>query len=319
MGGLLTFISYSRVDSGFATKLATDLRKAGINIWFDQFDIPAGTRWDNEIQKALQSAGTVLVILSPSSAASNNVLDEVDFAIDHNKRLIPVMLTECTVPVRMGRFQYVDFINDYHKGFDELVKELGEQRQPEGYHNPRPYVPVEKSFPSPKRRSNTVVLLAGGIIALIVILFAVKPWTKNKAEQAITPIQEKERLDQQKAASTPSLSVSYSPSKIVAPEYSFQLNILNAQAEKLNDKMVLTIAVKAVSESPYGYGIGTGHFRVKIGEDKFAPDNFYSEAIPGFSFKTFDIIFSLPANVNQFELLQYYGENLLGSVLMQVK
>jgi len=319
MDGPLIFISYSRADSGFATKLATNLRNAGINIWFDQLDIPAGTRWDDEIQKALQSAGTVLVILSTSSAASANVLDEVDYAIDHNKRLIPVMLAECTIPIRMGRFQYIDFINDYDKGFNRLIKELGEQKPPKGYHSPKSEMPVKESFLLPKRKSNAIWLIIAGIIVLIIIVFAVKPWPKDKSEQRITPVQENERSDTQKASSTQPLSVSFSPSKIIAPEYSFQLNILKAQVEKLNDKIILSINVKAVSESPYGYAISTGHFRIKIDEDKFAPDNFYSEVIPGHSFKTFELIFSLPANVNQFELLQYYGENLLGSVSMQVK
>jgi TIR domain len=319
MDGPFTFISYSRADSGFATKLATDLRKAGINIWFDQFDIPAGSRWDNEIQKALQSAATVLVILSPSSAASNNVLDEVDYAIDHNKRLIPVMLAECTVPIRLGRFQYVDFIDDYDKGFNRLVQELGEKRKPEDYHSPKSYIPPEKSFLPSKRKSTAIWLLIAGIILLIAIVFAVKPWATDRQEQETSQTQGIERPDQQKASSTQTLSVTYSPSKIVAPEYSLQVNILKASAEKLNDKMILSITVKAVSEAPYGYAIGTGQFRVKIGEDKFAPDNFYSEAIAGHSFKTFEMIFSFPANVNQFEVLQFSGENLLGSISMQVK
>ena len=319
MDGSFTFISYSRADSGFATKLATDLRKAGITIWFDQFDIPAGTRWDNEIQKALQSAATVLVILSPSSAASNNVLDEVDYAIDYNKRLIPVMLTECTVPIRLGRFQYVDFIDDYDKGFNRLIQELGEKRKPGDYHSPKSYITPEKSFLPSKRKSTAIWLIIAGIILLIVIVFAVKPWTTDIQEQETSQTQDIERPDEQKASSTQTLSVTYSPSKIVAPEYSLQVNILKASAEKLNDKMILSITVKAVSESPYGYAIGTGQFRVKIGEDKFAPDNFYSEAIAGHSFKTFEMIFSLSANVSQFELLQFSGENLLGSVSIQVK
>jgi hypothetical protein len=113
--------------------------------------------------------------------------------------------------------------------------------------------------------------------------------------------------------------VSYSPSKIVSVDHSFQLNILKAKAEKLNDKIILTVSVKAISESPYGYAISTGDSRIQTGDDKYAPDNFYAEAIPGHSFKTFDLVFNLPANVNQFELLQYYGDKLLGSVLIQVK
>jgi hypothetical protein len=35
-------VSYARNDSQFALNLARDLRKAGANLWVDQFDTPAG-------------------------------------------------------------------------------------------------------------------------------------------------------------------------------------------------------------------------------------------------------------------------------------
>ncbi len=82
-----TFISYSRDNKEFALKLALELKEAGFPIWLDQLDIPTGVRWDDEIEKALDACDIFMVILTPSSSTSENVKDEIGYAIDSGKRL----------------------------------------------------------------------------------------------------------------------------------------------------------------------------------------------------------------------------------------
>jgi hypothetical protein len=118
------FFSYSRADSNFTLQLATKLAEAGENIWLDQFDIEAGEKWDNEIQKALEMASTLVVILSSSSVKSDNVMDEVSYAIGKGKKVIPVLIEECEIPFRLRRFQYANFIKSYHDGLSMLVDSL---------------------------------------------------------------------------------------------------------------------------------------------------------------------------------------------------
>jgi ABC-type uncharacterized transport system ATPase subunit len=103
-----TFVSYSRADSTVALKLASELRQLGANIWLDQLDIQAGLRWDAEIEKALHDAACILILLSPTSVISNNVLDELSFALEMGKTVIPVMIMQCSLPFRIRRFQYID-------------------------------------------------------------------------------------------------------------------------------------------------------------------------------------------------------------------
>jgi len=105
------FISYSRSDADFATRLAQGLEKAGYEVWFDQADIKTGSRWDDEIVKGLDASQVFLVLLSNSSAASQNVKDEIGYAIDHNKQILPILIEACEVPFRLRRVQYVDFTN----------------------------------------------------------------------------------------------------------------------------------------------------------------------------------------------------------------
>src|ERR1700674_2763151 len=91
------FFSYSREDSDFALRLAHDLRAAGSKVWLDQLDIHPGDRWDRSVEDALAECPRMLVILSPSSIASNNVMDEVSFALEEQKIVIPVLYRDCKI------------------------------------------------------------------------------------------------------------------------------------------------------------------------------------------------------------------------------
>ena len=96
--GLKVFFSYARGDSEFVLKLAEKMRSAGVDLWIDQLDIPAGARWDQTVGDALKSCPCLLVILSPTSVASQNVMDEVAYAIDQKKKILPVLHQNCDIP-----------------------------------------------------------------------------------------------------------------------------------------------------------------------------------------------------------------------------
>jgi hypothetical protein len=118
------FFSYARADGEFALKLATGLRNAGMYIWIDQLDIHPGKVWDLEIEKALENAQYILCIFSDNSTKSNNVLNEVYYALDENKEVIPVIISQCSIPFRLRRLQYVDFTKDYETAFNNLLSTL---------------------------------------------------------------------------------------------------------------------------------------------------------------------------------------------------
>ena len=118
------FFSYSRVDTPFVLKLANDLRNAGANIWLDQLDIPPGAHWDNEIEAALNSSTCVLAIISPRSMESNNAMDEISYALEQNKKVIPVLLTNTETSFRLRRLQRIDFTGEYEKGIKQLLKAI---------------------------------------------------------------------------------------------------------------------------------------------------------------------------------------------------
>ena len=89
------FISYAREDAEFALRLAEDLKDAGAAAWLDQLDILPGDLWDIAVERALKNCPRMLVILSPASVTSTHVLDEVSYALQKKKTVIPLLYRDC--------------------------------------------------------------------------------------------------------------------------------------------------------------------------------------------------------------------------------
>jgi ribosomal protein L7/L12 len=118
------FVAYAREDSAFALDLAKELKAAGADAWIDQLDIGAGERWDRAVEAALEKCSCLLVVLSGPSVESDNVMDEVGFALEEKKRIIPVLRSDCRIPVRLRRLQYIDFRLDHGAGIRQLFNAL---------------------------------------------------------------------------------------------------------------------------------------------------------------------------------------------------
>ena len=158
------FVSYSRADKDFVLRLCQDLRAAGASIWLDQLDIHPGEEWDEAIERGLSECGRMLVVLSPNSVTSENVLDEIGSALSKKKTIIPVLYRDCEIPYRLNRIQYVDFRTDYSERFKSLLLAIGDPQEKSGS------IPV----PLARDRSRRLYLAAGAGAAAIVGLLA---WT----------------------------------------------------------------------------------------------------------------------------------------------
>ena len=119
------FLSYSRSDEAVALRFATDLRDRGVAMWVDQFDIRPSEHWDRAIERAVHQCRGLVVILSPRSVESDNVADEISFAIDHQKSVLPVMIERCRPPLRITRMQVIDAIGCYERALEQCVRVLG--------------------------------------------------------------------------------------------------------------------------------------------------------------------------------------------------
>lgn len=124
------FLSYSRSDQEFALRLAADIRARGISLWIDQLDIRPSEHWDRAIEQAVRDSRGIVVVLSPRSVASDNVADEVSFAIDSGKSVLPVMIERCKLPLRITRMQVIDATGTYEDALERCVAELRRSAEP---------------------------------------------------------------------------------------------------------------------------------------------------------------------------------------------
>jgi hypothetical protein len=121
------FLSYSHQDRDFALSLAQDLRKSGIDVWTDKWEILPG---DSLIQKVftegLSSAQFFLVLLSSSSVGSKWVREELDAAMIRKMegviRIIPILKEPCDIPLSLRTLLWVDLSRNYDEGVRTLVK-----------------------------------------------------------------------------------------------------------------------------------------------------------------------------------------------------
>ncbi len=121
------FISYSRRDTDFVDLLHRLLESKGYDAWLDRSDISVGSQWDNSVQQAIEDRTHMIVVLSPDSVNSENVADEWNFARDKSKTIIPIYYRDCDVPMRLSRYQRVDFLRQsFADAFKELVSALGQ-------------------------------------------------------------------------------------------------------------------------------------------------------------------------------------------------
>ena len=100
------FLSYAHDDAPNAQKLAGALVEAGHEVWWD-FHVHGGSRFSDEIDRALKNAQVVVVIWTPTSVTSAWVQDEAAEGRDSG-RLLPVVLDDTKPPLGFRQFQCVD-------------------------------------------------------------------------------------------------------------------------------------------------------------------------------------------------------------------
>ena len=164
------FISYSRKDIDFARKLAGDLEKADYDVWWDITDLRGGDDWVRTLPAAIEAAFFFIIVLTPNSVESEWVRKEYTQALNLRKKIIPIMLTPCSVPFALNTINYVNFsLGEYPDNFESLLSALGFTGEPPVV------VPPEKpaSLSSVLRKYAVFIII--GIILLIAFAWIASP------------------------------------------------------------------------------------------------------------------------------------------------
>lgn len=127
------FLSHSSIDKPFVEKLAKDLNRVGIRVWFDKWEIKVGESLTWKIEEGLQANDYLGIVLSPEALNSEWVKCELSAAWcrQMNTRkviVLPIMYRDCNIPMFLADRKYADFRTDYQQGFADLCHTLGLKR-----------------------------------------------------------------------------------------------------------------------------------------------------------------------------------------------
>ena len=86
------FISYSSKDRAKAEQLTELLVSAGLSVWIDKSALDISTSWSAEIVDAINGCRAFVVLLSPNSIGSHNVIKVVSLASEKQKKILPLDL-----------------------------------------------------------------------------------------------------------------------------------------------------------------------------------------------------------------------------------
>jgi hypothetical protein len=118
------FVSYAHADGDQVFRHLDGLHAEGYRIWYDA-GITPGTNWEDSIAEAIAGAEQVLVCVTPRSAASPHVRDEVSYALNKKKRFLAAFLEETELPpgleLRIGNKQAIMLFQHPAEGFANVI------------------------------------------------------------------------------------------------------------------------------------------------------------------------------------------------------
>lgn len=129
------FISYSHKDQDLATELVDRLKAAGLDSWFDKWEILPGDNWAEKTSQGLKESDAMVVLLTPNALESDAVQNNISYALgdkSFSHRLVPVMVGDVEsvaadrIPWILKKLKPVSLSNDRptKAALDEVVRAL---------------------------------------------------------------------------------------------------------------------------------------------------------------------------------------------------
>ncbi len=109
------FISYSHSDEEKVLSFY-DKIKENFSVFIDKKNLKPGDILDETLEGHINNSDAILLFLSQASLNSESVSKEIDWAIKHQKTIIPIKIEKCIVPEKLKSILYVN----YPKTEDEL-------------------------------------------------------------------------------------------------------------------------------------------------------------------------------------------------------
>jgi WD40 repeat protein len=123
------FVSYSRRDSDFVRRLAESASERGKEVWLDTEGIADGEVFPEAIKRAIEGSDAFVFVITPSSVESAYCENEVEYARDLQKRIVPVLrdpVPDPELPVEIRDRNWIPFTDDgeFDTGMARLLNAL---------------------------------------------------------------------------------------------------------------------------------------------------------------------------------------------------
>lgn len=120
------FISHSEKDKPAARELAERLRRDGLRVWFDDWQIKRGDAIPRKIQEGLEQSRALVLVMSQHASASEWVTFEHHSALfrdptNQQRRLIPVRLDNTEGKNALRQFASIDWRHQTDEQYAQLL------------------------------------------------------------------------------------------------------------------------------------------------------------------------------------------------------
>lgn len=131
------FLSHSTQDKDFVENLASRLTKAGLDVWYDKWEIRVGDSIAEKIEDGISASDFLIVVLSKNSVKSPWVRRELDAAITREisrkgAYILPVLAENCEIPPLLAGKRYANFTTTPDQAFEELIEAVVSRRASTG-------------------------------------------------------------------------------------------------------------------------------------------------------------------------------------------
>ena len=123
------FISHRKSDDQLAEKLADDIRRAGHQVWFDEWEIGVGDSIVGRMNEGLEGVTYVVLCYSSSGVTSPWIAREWMPTLarqlsGHPVKILPALLTAGLPPAILADLKYADFVRDWDAGVAQLLRAI---------------------------------------------------------------------------------------------------------------------------------------------------------------------------------------------------
>ncbi len=123
------FISYSRRDSEFVRRLADSVSGRGKELWLDTEGIADGEVFPQAIRSAIEQSDAFLFVISPAAVSSSYCEQEVEYARELQKRIVPVLrepVPDPQLPAEIRARSWIPFTenDEFDASLERLVEAL---------------------------------------------------------------------------------------------------------------------------------------------------------------------------------------------------